>query len=95
MPRTSEIRVKSNNSTLKSASRSTKTASEKLVTNLRQQIELLQNRVEITSTLLNQEKELKLSCFAYLVRTHQYDEWERFRRDEEAKRLIKHIASLI
>lgn len=65
------------------------------IESLYQQIELLERRIEITSKLLNQETELKLSCFSFLIRTHQYDEWERFRRDEEAKRLIKHIASLI
>ena len=65
------------------------------IESLYQQIELLQNRIEITSKLLNQETELKLSCFAYLVHTHQYDEWERFRKGEEAKQIIKHIASII
>lgn len=62
---------------------------------LYQQIELLQNRIEITSKLLNQETELKLSCFSYLIRTNQYGEWEKFRKGEEAKQIIKHIASLI
>ena len=65
------------------------------IESLYQQIELLQNRIEITSKLLNQETELKLSCMSYLIRTHQYDEWERFRKGEEAKQIIKHIASII
>lgn len=56
------------------------------IESLYQQIELLQNRVEITSKLLNQETELKLSCFSYLIRTNQYGEWERFRKHEKMLR---------
>lgn len=62
---------------------------------LQQEIDMLQRKLKLCESVSKQETRLKCQCFSFLVHKKLYDEWEKWRATEEAKRSIRFLLSKV
>ena len=62
---------------------------------LQKENERLREEIEIRKAVCVQETNLKNQCFSFLVHKKLYDEWEKWRATEEAKRSIRFLLSKV
>ena len=62
---------------------------------LKNENERLRTEIKLRNSVCEQETELKCQCFSFLVHKKLYDEWDEWRKTEEAKRSIRFLLSKV